>query len=133
MTEEGKSPTRRALLARNAILAVVDQQTEDVDVPEWDGVVRLRTLTAAEAIKFSEGVRKGEENAAIRILLLSAVNEDGTPLFLDEDIPELKKKSMKVMLRLQRAALRLNGLSGGELTEAKNVSSEAKPGASPTA
>jgi len=125
------SPTKRALLTRNAILSVVDQQTEDVEVPEWGGVVRLRTLTAAEAIKFSEGVKKGDDNAAIRILMMSAVNEDGTPMLLEEDIPELRKKSLKTIFRLQKAALRLNGLGKDEVSDAKSASSEATPAVSP--
>jgi hypothetical protein len=33
------------LLSKSAILCANDLQTEDVEVPEWGGVVRLRSFT----------------------------------------------------------------------------------------
>ena len=36
------------LLSKSAILCANDLQTEDVDVPEWGGTVRVRSFTGRE-------------------------------------------------------------------------------------
>jgi hypothetical protein len=109
------SEVKRELLTAEEIFAAEDIETVDVEVPEWKGkdgkpgIVRLRTLSGEEASKF---VQTDQQNGAVRVLFLSAVKEDGTPLFEDEaSLEKLRRKSLKAIVRLQKEALRINGLS----------------------
>lgn len=99
----------RKMLSAEDILGVQDIQFRDVFVPEWNGIVRLRTLTAEEAISYA-GDRK-RDDFAVQILLRSAVSEDGKPLFTDSDLEKLKKKTLRAIIKLQNVALELNGLA----------------------
>ena len=48
------------LLSKTAILAAQDLQTEDVEVPEWGGAVRVRSLTGRERDAFEASMIRGE-------------------------------------------------------------------------
>ena len=48
------------LLSKTAILAAQDLQTEDVEVPEWGGAVRVRSFTGRERDVFEAGMIRGE-------------------------------------------------------------------------
>ena len=48
------------LLSKTAILAAQDLQTEDVEVPEWGGAVRVRSFTGRERDAFEAGMIRGE-------------------------------------------------------------------------
>lgn len=99
------------VLGRDAVKSAVDVEFRDVDVPEWGGTLRLRTLTAEEAMQFAEGDGKfGHREAALRVIMLCAIDEKGDRIFSDEDLPMLRKRSMKIILRVQRVAMELNGL-----------------------
>lgn len=85
-------------------------RTEDVEIPEWNLVVRIRELTPFEAKK----IRKitDNEHGAVKITAMSAIDENGNRLFDDEQAKELYDKvGMAGFIRIQKAALRLNGFS----------------------
>lgn len=109
------------VLSREEFLGIDDVQYKDVAIPEWGNghVVRLRTLTAAAALDFAES-SKEDKASAIRLIIASAVNEGGDPLFTGADVERLRKMSMKIVLRLQNAAMVLNGLKEGEDASTKN-------------
>lgn len=110
------------VLTAGEILSSVDAQYSEVDCPEWGGIVRLRGLSAEEALEFTAASKKTERDSAALLVVMSVVGEDGRPIFQQTDIPELRRKSMKVLMRLQRAALKLNGLDAAteEAEAAKN-------------
>ena len=99
----------------------------EVTIPEWKrdgkpGTIRLRAMSASEAMKFSEEVKDKAKLAEsyIRIIALTAVkvNADGTcgdPLFVgDVAVHNLRKKKNAVFIRLQKAAMKLNFPEDGE-------------------
>jgi hypothetical protein len=91
------------------IIAADDRQYIYVPVPEWNGVVKLRTLTAGEAMEFNDSLEgPSKKNAMLKIVSLCAVNEDGSRLFNESKFDAAKKKNLKVMIRLQEAAAELN-------------------------
>lgn len=107
------------LLSRDAILAAEDRPTEDVDVPEWGGTVRLRALSGAERDAFETSMldQRGKPTAArlqnfrARLLAASIVGEDGQRLFTDKDVATLGAKSGAVIDRLFERARRLSGMA----------------------
>lgn len=94
------------------ILAAPDLTVKKVEVPEWNAVVRLRVLTAGEALKLQSILNAPQKSnsAMLHVVMMCAVRKDGSPLFTETQINRLKEKSLKVLLRLQREALELNDL-----------------------
>ena len=117
------------LLTADEILDINDVEYVDVAVPEWKGSVRLQTMSADEAIKFTELMTDPakRKNAMVRIVAVCMVNENGERLFADGPeqqgkMEKFRKKNVKVFMRLQAEALRLNGFT----EDAKKVEAEAK-------
>jgi hypothetical protein len=105
------------------ILEVDDIEVRRVEVPEWKSAVYLRVLPADEGLALNErmqALEKGKDSEAM-FLLLSAtlVTSEKKPLFTAEQIAKVRGRSGKVLLRLQKEALELQGWLGGE--QAKNV------------
>lgn len=114
-----------AYLTRDQILQAQDLPAENVHVPEWGGVVRVRGLTGAERDKFEASivVRKGDktefnpENMRAKLCAMCIVDEQGNRLFSDDDIKALGKKSAAALDRVFQVAQRLSGLQPGAVEE----------------
>jgi hypothetical protein len=111
-------------LSRNDILNVDDLKTEKVEVPEWDGVVWVKTMTGAERDEFdgtlvnvgADGVKRTNlKNYRARLVQVSCVDKDGKMLFSPGDIPALGKKSAAGLDRIFVVAARLNAIGSDEL------------------
>jgi hypothetical protein len=108
--------SERRVLKADDIFGADDKKFVEVPTPEWGGdgaVVRLRTLTALEAIQFSKENSNpaSQHNAVVKIVQLCSVDEEGNQLFPDvRQFNKVAGKSLKVLGRLQQAALELNGL-----------------------
>ncbi len=104
-----------ALLGKLAILAALDIKTEDVPVPEWGGIVRVKTLTGTERDAFESGLvgtdnKRNLENLRARLLSLAIVDENGSRVFSESDAALLGSKSAAALDRLFDVAQRLNGI-----------------------
>jgi len=111
---------QKKYLTAGEILSAQDIETVDVEVPEWGGTVRLKSLSGEEASRFGEMFEKDKTGASLKILALSAVNEEGERLFSDTEVAQLKRKSLRAILKLQKEALRINGLTDDEEKKTKN-------------
>lgn len=115
----------RALLSRDAILAVPDVKTEELYVPEWGGVVRVRGLSGKErdAYEMSITVGRGRNqeinarNARAKLVVRCVVDADGNRLFGDADVAALGEKSAAALQRVFDCCRRLSGLSDEDLEE----------------
>ena len=117
-------------LTADEILKADDLATEDVDVPEWGGKVRICTLRArdrdayeASIIKVDvhNNVRQDYNNMRAKLLARTIVDEAGKRLFTDQQIEALGDKSAAAMDRCFSVASRLNAVSNSDLEElAKN-------------
>jgi hypothetical protein len=117
-----------SLLTRDAILGADDRRTEDVEVPEWGGTVRVRALSGAERDAYEaslvqfrgDGTQKLTlANARARLVYLSACDEEGERLFTKEqDVNALGKKSASALQRVWEAASRLSGLKDEDVKKA---------------
>jgi hypothetical protein len=115
----------KKLLSREAILAANDLPTEDVEVPEWGGAVRVRTLTGAQRDAFEAEIvttngRKVERNTyniRAKLVAASVVGEDGKLLFSRTDVEALGAKSAAALDRVFDAASRLSGISDEDVQE----------------
>lgn len=104
------------LLTREQILAAQDLKSEDVEVAEWGGRVRVRMMTGAERDALGAalvGADKKVDMTQYRLRLVAAciVGEDGVALFGPDEIAMLGKKSGVALDRVYRVAERLNDVS----------------------
>ena len=111
-------------LKRDEILGANDVRHEEVDVPEWGGTVLIAAMSgkARDAWEQSLIGEKGKvniENVRARLVVYTAVDEQGDRIFTDQDIELLGRKSAAALERCSRVAQRLNRLSQQDLEEAK--------------
>lgn len=94
-------------------------------MPEWDGVVWVRTMTGTERDRWEtmafiseDGkVRANEENIRARLVALTVCDFEGNLLFGIDDIEEVGKKSATAINRLFDAASRVNAVSASDIAE----------------
>ena len=118
-------------LTKDAIIASEDLPYEDVDVPEWGGMVRIRVLTGSELDKYHSSlftvkgkeVVQDRENFRTKLLVKCLIDGKGDRLFNDKELDILSKKSGAVLQRLYDIASRLNGMTVDE-TEVLEKNSE---------
>ena len=126
------------LLSKNEIFAADDRRTEDVPCPEWGGTVRLRGLTGSERDEYEASMQKqvgGKpvqdlRNFRARLVQLSAINEDGTPLFEQNEVAALSRRSSVALSRLFDAACRLSGITDDDVEALEGNSEPAQSGPS---
>lgn len=124
------------LLTRDQILGASDLRYEDVDVPEWGGMVRVRGLTGAERDRFEASITEQQgkrikmntANIRARLVAMAAVDEAGKPLFVERDVAALGSKCASALDRLFDAARRLSGLSDGDVEELEKNSAGGQSG-----
>lgn len=116
------------LLSAASILAALDLKEQTVAVPEWPnpdgtpGHVRLMEMGSDRSILFTNMLDAAPpEDGMFLIVTFSVVDDAGELVFKPEDIPALRKKNIKVLDRLQRICLDLNGMSAAKKEEAKNA------------
>ena len=111
------------MLTKDQILQAQDLPTEVIDVPEWGGSVRVRTVTAQEKDAWEESLQTGKgrnikldlANVRAKLVALTVVDDDGNRLFTDKDVLALGRKGAKAMSRVYDAASKLNGISEEDL------------------
>lgn len=108
------------------IFGADDSELTAVEVPEWKRTIYLRVLPAGEGLDLNEKMQAltKERSTDAMFLLLGAcvVDAKGALIFTDEDkIQRLRTRNQKVLLRIQQAALRLQGWLPEEVVAAKNA------------
>ena len=98
-----------SLLTKAQILQADDLPTEDVQVPEWGGTVRVRTMTGKERDEFESSIvqlkQQGRKttterdlsNARAKLLSRTIVDAQGKLLFTMKDIEALGAKSARAL------------------------------------
>ena len=120
-----------SLLSKTAILAADDLQTEELEVPEWGGAVRVRSFTGRERDAFEASMVRGDgrdrkvdlTNMRARLVGLTVIDEAGQRLFTDDEVDLLGAKSGAALDRVFAIAQKLNGLSGADVEELSKNSS----------
>lgn len=107
------------MLDRNALLAAMELKREEVEIA--GGTVLVSEIGATDLINLytREDLLDGEKKIDMAkftpaLVAYAVVDEQGTRIFSDADIPALEKASPAVFTKLSEAAKRLNGLTGEE-------------------
>jgi|TARA_R110000744_G_scaffold359636_1_gene466962 hypothetical protein len=109
-------------LSKDDILGVEDLATEEVQVPEWGGIVALRELKGSERDSFEEGSLDKNRNVTManmraRLVALSAVDDEGQRIFSEKDAVKLGSKSASALDRLFGVACRLSGITDDDVKD----------------
>ena len=107
-----------AVLSRDQIFSKPDIETDEVDVPEWGGTVRIRSITAAqqkEIAKIQNNTARSETDryarGRLQMVVFGCVDKEGSPLFTEDDFAALEERNPGVLNRLSDAIGRISGLS----------------------
>jgi len=127
-TEEPVQIPVKKILGKADILAADDLVTEEVEVPEWGGVVIVRALAGAERDAYEAGIfasGQGEigkqeynlQNIRAKLAAKTMIGEDGKRLFSDADVIILGQKSAAALDRVFTVAQRLSRLTNQDVKE----------------
>lgn len=110
-------------LTKTDIENVDDITIEDVPVPEWGGVVRVKGLSGTERDEYEVAILKQREdgtwasteeslkNARAELIVRALVDKDGKQMFTMKDAEKLGKKSAVALQRVWDKARELAGLT----------------------
>ena len=114
-------------LSAEQILGADDLAFEDVKVPEWGGVVRVRELPGTERDKFESqfvgtdgaSVRtEGLEGFRARLAAATIVDDNGKQLFRSvAEVKRLGEKSASALQRVCDVAMRLSKMDEDDVKE----------------
>lgn len=130
MTQNDSNSNELSFLNKAAILGQNDLVQKRVDIPEWNGFVYVRSMTAEERDNHEmatlstnemgtteEITKKNMENFRTRLCAATIVNQNGKTLFTVKDIPELAKKNGKAIGRIYDAACKVNGIGAKDVRD----------------
>ena len=112
-------------LSAAEILGSEDIVEELIEVPEWQGTVRVRGLTGRERDAYEASLieqrgrstRNNWTNARSKLVVLSVRNADGSRMFTESQIAELSAKSASALNRVWLKALELSGMGNEDVEE----------------
>lgn len=119
------------MLTRDQILKFEDRKLQKVDVPQWGDFVYIRSLTGSERDEFEEAnlVRTRDrkrgtmsydvrlQNAKVRLIAMTACDEQGNRIFNDEDVEALGKKNSAAISLLYNVSASLSGITDEDVEE----------------
>ena len=108
-------------LSKDDIFKADDLPTKDMDIPEWGGMLTIRTLTGAERDEWESAfVNQDKINMRglkARLIQLTVMNGDGQQMFTKADLQKLNSKSASVIDRIFAVSQRLSGLTKEDAEE----------------
>lgn len=109
-TEESNLPLLSDALA---ILDCDDVETAYVDVPQWKGRVKVKSLRGdqASALHAIGKDQKRNKEFLARLIVVGAIKEDGSPLFNKDMVEPLSKRSFAALNKIAGKILELSGMN----------------------
>ena len=114
-------------LKKGELVSMVDAVYEDVEVPEWDHIVTVRSLTATERDLFESSLVAGEGknraanmvNIRAKLVAMCMVDETGGRYYPDTKagIAELGSRNGAAMDRIFTVCQRLGGFSTKDIED----------------
>lgn len=111
-----------SFLTKAQIITAQDLKTEVVNIPEWGGDVKVRSITAKERDEFEKQLISGEESDLVNIrakFVASIVVDPETDklMFSKLDLTDLGKKSASAIDRIFEVGQKLAGLKKEDMEE----------------
>jgi hypothetical protein len=103
------------ITSANEILAKDDFTYEEIDVPEWGGTLRLRSLSGAQRTIITARAQKNRatgDGLYEQLIIMSAVDEDGKLIFDEKQHLEMmKSRNSAVTKRIGEKVLEISGFT----------------------
>jgi len=97
------------ILSVEDIKKAVDTETKVIDVPEWGGAIKIKSITKGAQWKMAKASEDKMDASLFEKLLL--VNSIIEPVFDEETIEILYEKSAEVVNRVLASIYNISGLS----------------------
>ena len=98
-------------LTAESILKDEDFSYAELEIPEWGGSVRLRSLSGGQRSIINQRVQARDlENLEEMLTVMGCVDEDGNRIFTNKDIDALKKKSNAPITRIAKKIMEISGI-----------------------
>ena len=109
-----------SLLGRDQILAATALRSEDVEIPDWAGAVRVREMTAGEHEAYARSLLGPDGTLDLtsyqaKLLTQTVCDETGALLFAPGDVVTLQALPAAALGRLWDVAARLNLIEAGSV------------------
>lgn len=119
---------KREYLTADEIIGLDDTEIEEVQVDAWGGKwVRVKGLSTQERDQYEASSlklnAKGEQigrnllHVRAKLVALACINEDGSRMFSDAQIPALSNKSAAAVEQVVEVAMRLSGMTKADMEE----------------
>lgn len=92
---------------------VNDTKYREEYIPEWETWIRLKTLSAYDAVQFSLAMKDKDKSnwALINMFAKSVVDEKGELMYPGDRAKQLHKKNNRIFVRLQPVFMEMNGFN----------------------
>lgn len=103
-------------LTAEEIFGADDSNRTRVDIPEWEGCVYVQSLSGTHRDIFH---KKQENNEPVRgwLVCVCAVNEDGKPIFTQQQYMQVGAKNGVAIDRIVNAVLAISGMTDEAVEE----------------
>lgn len=109
-------------LSRDDILKAKTIKIDEFEIPEWGGIVYIRSMSGTERDEYETGIardarEKKRTNARARLAAIVCCDESGNRLFTEEDIEALGAHNCGALEMIYTRAMRLNALTAQDIEE----------------
>jgi hypothetical protein len=101
------------MLTKEQILLISDKALKEVQVPEWSGSVFIRGMTI-EDVDFCQSLTDQDSQSLEKMIIRFVCDDQGVSLFIEDDLPLLKKKSIQAFRRIVNEIKAFNSLEEAE-------------------
>ncbi|PQO33155.1 hypothetical protein C5Y96_09860 [Blastopirellula marina] len=103
-------------MTREEILAIDDTPIHEVKVANWPKPLLFRSVRADETERVYK-IINGGPNKHVNLVALLCCDEEGNPLFTEDDVAELCKKSMSSVQQIMEAIVEAHPILTADTAE----------------
>lgn len=109
------------MLAKDQILSMDDFEYKTLEIEEWGGEIRLRSLSSADRDQFEAELSQTQDltNLRARLVCRAIVDEEGSRMFTDQEAKALGAKNANVLSYIFEAVRVMNGMDDDALEDAE--------------
>jgi len=113
-------------LNKDQILQAIDAKTIEFDIPEWGGSILLRGMTGKARNDYEHWAAQQTQQKVPdyrgireRLIISCAVDDNGKPLFTQDDIESLAEKNADIIDRLHSKCQEICGMAADSVEVAE--------------
>lgn len=104
------------------IAAADDAQVQDVEIPEWGGIIKVKGMSAGERLELAAIVQGGEDNVLAAIAHFALLHGVVEPKIEESDLDMMMSKCSKAVEKIVEVFNELSGSDEEAVLEARGNS-----------